>query len=1072
MNALINAAVDHSRTVLMVLVLFLVTGTVTYVSIPKEANPDVDIPIIYAHTSLEGISPEDAERMLVRPLEKELESIEGVKKMNSSAYEGGASVTLEFDAGFDADAALTDVREQVDKAKGNLPAEADDPIVEEVNLSEFPVLVVSLSGAVPERALYAIADRLQDRVESLPGVLEAPINGKREEMVEILIDPLVLESYGINESELFNTVSRNNRLVAAGVLDSGSGRFPLKVPGVVENADELFSLPIKSIDGQVVRFKDISEIRRIYKDADSFARMGGETAVTLDIKKRVGENIIDTIDAVKEVVEAEREFWPVSLSVSYYGDQSQDVRDMLLDLQNNVLSAVLLVVIVVIAALGLRTAGLVAVAIPGSFVIGILVLGTLGLTVNIVVLFSLIMSVGMLVDGAIVVTEFADRRMADKVPRREAYRQAAQRMAWPIIASTATTLAVFLPLLFWPGIVGQFMKYLPITLIATLSASLLMALIFVPTLGGLIGKPGPRSDAATANLVAAETGDIRQLSGFTGSYVRFLAWAIRFPLQILFLIIAVLIGIFTLYGEFGRGTEFFPEVEPKQANVAVLARGDLAVRERDQLLRRVEQEILKIPEFKTAYARTNVDATDKIGTISVEFHDWDKRERRADTVLDDVRSLNEVIPGILIEVQKMGEGPGGDQKPVQIAFASMDAKLAADTATRVHDWMVEKGGYVDIEDSLPLPGLEWNVRVDREEAGRFGADVALIGTFVQLITNGVKLSTYRPDDSDEELDIRARFPADKRQLSQLQDLRVAGANGYVPIGNFTTIEPSQKVSTLRRLDGQSVHRVKAAVTPRDGEDVVNLGQLANERLQELKDAAEEFGIDPRVTVIFEGQDADQAEAQTFLGNAFGVALFIMAIILVTQFNSFYQAFLVLTAVILSVGGVLIGLMVTQQPFGIIMSGVGVISLAGIVVNNNIVLIDTFNVIRKQGTDVGIAVLRTGAQRLRPVLLTTITTILGLMPMVLKMNIDLFGREISFGAPSTQWWSQLATSVAGGLAFATLLTLVLTPCLLAMTGRYGSLFSPITRALKAAGRFIALIFGARPKSANSAGSESA
>ncbi|MEM9601300.1 MAG: efflux RND transporter permease subunit [Pseudomonadota bacterium] len=1049
MNALINAAVDHSRTVLMVLTLLLITGTVSYLSIPKEANPDIDIPIIYTHTGLEGISPEDAERMLVKPIEKELESIEGVKKLNSSAYEGGASVTLEFDAGFDADAALTEVREQVDKAKSNLPDEADDPIVEEVNLSEFPVLVVSLSGAVPERALYAIADRLQDAVEALPGVLEAPINGKREEMVEILIDPLVLESYGINEAELFNTVSRNNRLVAAGVLDSGAGRFPLKVPGVVENASELFSLPIKSVNGQVVRFEDISEIRRIYKDSDSFARMGGEAAVTLDIKKRVGENIIDTIDAVKAVVEEQSAFWPVGLTVNFYGDQSQDVRDMLLDLQNNVLSAVLLVVVVVIAALGLRTAGLVAVAIPGSFMIGILVLSTLGLTVNIVVLFSLIMSVGMLVDGAIVVTEFADRRMADKVPRREAYRQAAQRMAWPIIASTATTLAVFLPLLFWPGIVGQFMKYLPITLIATLSASLMMALIFVPTLGGLIGKPGPRSDAATANLVAAETGDMRELTGFTGRYVAFLAWAIRFPLQILFLVIALLIAIFTFYGEFGRGTEFFPEVEPKQANIAVLARGDLAVRERDQLLRKVEREVLKIPEFKTAYARTNVDGTDKIGTISVEFHDWDKRERRADVVLDDVRHLNEVIPGILIEVQKMGEGPGGDQKPIQVAFASNDNALASKAADRLHQWMLDEGGYVDIEDSLPLPGLEWNVRVDREEAGRFGADVALIGTFVQLITNGVKLSTYRPDDSDEELDIRARFPADKRQLSQLQDLRVAGANGYVPIGNFTTIEPSQKVSTLRRLDGQSVHRVKAAVTPREGEDVVNLGQLANQRLQEMKDAAEEFGIDPRVEVIFEGQDADQAEAQTFLGNAFGVALFIMAIILVTQFNSFYQAFLVLTAVILSVGGVLIGLMVTQQPFGIIMSGVGVISLAGIVVNNNIVLIDTFNVIRREGADVGIAVLRTGAQRLRPVLLTTVTTILGLMPMVLKMNIDLFGREISFGAPSTQWWSQLATAVAGGLAFATILTLVLTPCLLAMTGRYGPMFASAGRAVASA-----------------------
>jgi len=1058
MNSLISTAVDHARTVLMILALLLVTGSMTYINIPKEADPDVDIPIIYTSASLEGISPQDADRMLVRPLEKELETIEGVKKVTSVAYEGGANVTLEFDAGFDADGALDDVREAVDRAKGELPNEADDPSVHEINLSKFPQLVIGLGGPVPERTLYAIADNLKDTLESIPGVLEAEIKGKREEMVEIIVDPLVLESYNITQADLFNAVGRNNELVAAGVLDSGVGRFSLKVPGIIETAQELFDLPLKSIGGRVVRMKDVSEVRRVYKDSESFARVDGHPSVTIEIKKRTGSNIIATIDEIKVRIAELQTNWPVALSVAYFSDRSLEIRDMLKDLQNNVLSAVLLVVIVVIAALGVRSAGLVAVAIPGSFVIGMLVIDMLGLTVNIVVLFSLIMAVGMLVDGAIVVTEFADRRMLARMPKAEAYKQAAQRMAWPIIASTATTLAAFMPLLFWPGIMGQFMKYLPITLIATLSASLLMALIFVPTLGGLIGKTRPINADALANMANAESGNLRKITGFTGRYVRFLAWAIRYPVAVLLFVIAILFAVGTAYSKFGKGTEFFPAVEPTQAVVSLLARGDLAVQERNDILRRVEHEILKVSEIRTAYAVTQIDDDDKIATINLEFEDWDKRDRRVDEILTQLRALDQVIPGLRLEVQKQEAGPGGDQKPIQLAFSSHDAELTRKSVAIARRWMEDKGGYTDLEDSLPLPGIELNVKVDREEAGRFGADISSVGTFVQLVTTGVKLSTYRPDDSNEELDIRVRFPPEQRQLSQLENLRISTANGYVPLGNFATIEPGQKVSVLNRLDGDLVYRLKAAPLPRDGEVVVNLGQLANERLAELHKAAAEMGIDPRVSVVFEGQDQDQQESMEFLINAMLVALFIMAIILVTQFNSFYQALLVLTAVVLSLGGVFIGLLITGEAFGIIMSGVGVIALAGIVVNNNIVLIDTYNVMRSEGRGIHEAVLRTGAQRLRPVLLTTITTVLGLMPMVLKMNIDLFGQDVSFGAPSTQWWSQLATAVAGGLTFSTVLTLVLTPCLLAMPTSLKQSLSWVATVR----RWLASKFGAKQK----------
>lgn len=517
---IIDAAFSRSRTVLLLLVLILLSGSYAYVTIPKESDPDVAIPIIYVSMSHQGISPEDGERLLVRPMENQLKSIEGIKEMRSSAGEGHASVLLEFDAGFDSDQALADVREKVDLAKNDLPADSDEPTVNEVNVALFPVLVVTLAGDVPERTLLKLAQNLKDKIEGLREVLEADIAGDREEMVEVTVDPVLLETYQISYNELIGFVISNNKLVAAGALDTGEGRFSVKVPGLFESAEDVLNLPVKVVDDRVIRFKDVTHIRRTFKDATSFARVNGRSAISLEITKRVGENVIETIDQVKAIVKEEQTLWTDGVKVSFSQDKSKDVKMMLADLQNNVLSAVVLVMIVVVAALGIRTALLVGVAIPGSFLTGILIISGMGLTINIVVLFSLIMAVGMLIDGAIVVTELADRKMTEGLPREEAYAFAAKRMAWPIIASTATTLAAFMPLLFWPGIMGEFMKYLPITLIATLSASLLMALIFVPTLGELVGKKSDSEPEALKELAAEESGDLHQVSGLTGIYVR------------------------------------------------------------------------------------------------------------------------------------------------------------------------------------------------------------------------------------------------------------------------------------------------------------------------------------------------------------------------------------------------------------------------------------------------------------------------------------------------------------------------------------------------------------------------
>lgn len=1020
---LVDWAIDRRRSTLLVLLFLLISGVVAYQAIPKESEPDIAIPIIYVSMFHDGISPADAERLLVRPMEKELKSIEGVKEMRASAGESHASVTLEFDAGFDSQSALNDVREQVDKAKVNLPAETEEPEVNEVNVALFPVLSMSLSGPIPERHLLRIARDLKDDLEALPGVLEVDIGGDRDEVLEVVVDPLILETYNINFESVLSIVNRNNQLVAAGAIDSGNGRQVMKVSGVIEDLDDILSLPIKVVNGTVVSFRDVASVRRTFKDPEGFARVNGQPAISLEVKKRVGSNIISVIEQVKQIVNEKREYWPNALKHTYIIDKSGHIIDMLKDLQNNVSSAIVMVMIVIVGALGLRSSLLVGVAIPASFLTGILIIYSMGFTLNIVVLFSLILVVGMLVDGAIVVTELASRNQQDGLPPVEAFSQASKRMSWPIIASTATTLAVFLPLISWPGTVGEFMKFLPITVIICLLASLVVALIFLPVLGSWLGRKKSPVD------IQAST----ERSYFMTGYVRVLGALLRHPSKSLFLAMTIIAATYGAYFLLGKGVEFFPSVEPETAQVLVQARGDLSIHEKDELLRQVEQRFYGMPEIKSLYSRSfnrsqNNLSEDVIGSIQFQFIGWQHR-RAASDILAEMKDKTADLAGIQLEFRKEENGPSGG-KPIQLQISAMMPDHVQESVTIIRSKMAELGGFKDVEDNRPLPGIEWRLQVDRSASAQYGADIVLIGSAIQLITNGYRVSDYRPDDSDEEIDIVIRFPESERTLDKFDHFSIQTEKGMIPLSNFVSLSPAQKTGTIKRVDAKRVITIQA--------DVVE-GQLASERLQALQASLTKGGLKPGVNVTVKGEDEDQRETAQFLSNAFIMALFMMLLILVTQFNSFYQSFLVLSAIVFSTAGVLIGLMVTSQPFGIVMVGLGIIALAGIVVNNNIVLIDTYNVYIKEGLSPYNAALKTGEIRLRPVLLTAGTTILGLIPMVLAMNIDFINREVTFGAPSTQWWTQLSSAIAGGLAFATLLTLFLTPCLLVMGANMSAFF---------------------------------
>lgn len=1030
MNTLIEAALRRSRTVILILVLAILWGLVAYIRIPKESTPDVKIPIIYVLLRYEGISPQDSERLLLRPVEQELRGLEGVKEIKSTAHEGGGSVVIEFMAGFNSEKAKNDVRDRVETAKSKIPKGSNEPLIKEVNLSLFPVLLIKLSGEIPRRTLHNLSIQLRNAIESnVKSVLSVAIVGDQEEVVDVLLNPTRTQAYDITFDDVLSSFQRNNQLISAGSLTGESGHFSVKVPGVLENVLDIMQVPVIASGDRIIRLQDVAEVRRTFKDPEGFARDRGVPMVALEVSKRTGENLIETVENVKKVVEHFQEIWPEQVKISFAQDESFRIRDMLNDLQNNIILAIILVMGVIIWALGTRSAILVGISVPGSFLMGIMVISLLGLTVNIVVLFSLIFSVGMLVDGAVIVVEYADRKMAEGLPPRQAFLEAAQRMAWPVITSTLTILVVFFPLLFWPGIPGQFMKFMPITLLAVLTASILMALIFVPTIGALLShKPSSESDATV--LAASESGNLEDVQGFSKWYLNVLKVALNHPARVIMGALLVLFFVKELHSVFGKGVEFFPNIEPDAAAVQIHARGNLSIHEKDALVKQVEARLFDMKELKSIYTRTGAGgnfmenaAEDLIGSITMEFVDW-KERRKVDDILEDVLNRTRELPGLNIEVVKKKSGPPAE-KPIALQITSYDSEKLLSTLLKARQFFEKLPGITGLEDNRPISGIEWQMKIDRSQAARFLADVASIGNGIKLVTNGVLIGTYRPEDAQDEVDIVVRYFAPYRTMEYLDELRVRTPNGPMPISNFVTRTAQPKTGTIDRVDGYRVYTLEADVEP---------GHLVADKIQAFQEWSKTADFDPSVQMVFKGEEQDRQESMFFLMGAFLVAIFVIAIILVTQFNSFFSMGLILSSVVMSSVGVYVGLLINNLPFGIVMGGVGVIALAGIIVSNNIILIDTFDLLMSHQTNpsrekIREIILRTCIQRLRPVILTKLTAILGLLPIMFGINIDFLGLEITHGAPSTQWWILLSTCIVYGLLFASSMTLLVTPAAL-------------------------------------------
>ncbi|MFX0540965.1 efflux RND transporter permease subunit [Roseovarius sp. S4756] len=1192
MTGIVDWAAQRARMVLAFIVLSLLAGGLAYTTLPKEGEPDIEIPALFVSVPFPGISAEDSEKLLVKVMETELSDLDGLKDMSSTAAENYAGVALEFEFGWDKSAIMADVRDAMSAAEAKFPDGAEKYSLNEINFSEFPIIIVNLTGDVPERTMAQVADDLQDRLESLEPILEAGIAGKRDELVEVLIDPLRLESYDVTAGDLLNAVSNNNLLIAAGEVRSEGGAFSVKIPSSFDDTRDIYALPVKVNGNRVVTLGDVARINLTFEDRLGTARFNGQNTVALQVVKRKGFNIIDTAELVRATVAKARSRWPEGLKaaveVGTSNDQSRTVDSMVSQLEGSVLTAIALVMIVMLATLGIRPALLVGFAIPTSFLLCFALMAVMGITISNIVMFGLILAVGMLVDGAIVVVEYADRRIDEGSGPMTAYVEAAKRMFWPVVSSTATTLCAFLPMLFWPGVPGQFMGMLPVTLIFVLSASLLVALVYLPVLGGVTGRlenwVAARLDqiatgwwvwhlalfplavlavgAAGAgipsllDLIRGMFGTL-DMNAILGSVVPTLAWAFLLALATAVLagmgvagVTAILLGLMALWrriangarwlgrsmtprafrrapravrsghrrSPFGwvihaivanpvmplvafgtifvivgttlifyiknnNGTEFFVESEPEQAIVYVRARGNLSIEQNDALVGQVEDIVLAQTGVASAFAfagdgglNNNTGGAqpplDTIGQVQFETTPWDERgtitqpwlwglwdREISDPAVDGDKIIEELtaklarIPGIKTEILGQTGGPAS-AKPVHLRLKG-DNWQDLQAATALARAKFERTpGLTLIEDTLPLPGIDWQIDVDVEKAGQFGADVATVGAMVQLVTRGLTLGEMRVPSSDEEIDIRVRLPEADRVLSTLDSLKVRTNEGLVPLSNFIARQPVPKLAQIDRIDQTRYFDVKAGVVA--GGTVTRFGAdgtettrplTANERIEFLTEWLESDALPASVSYEWTGDQEDQEESGAFLMKAFAGALGLMFIILLAQFNSVYNAVLVLLAVILSTTGVLIGMLVMGQTFSIIMTGTGIVALAGIVVNNNIVLIDTYQEFSRYMPRIE-AITRTAEARIRPVLLTTITTMAGLAPMMFGLSLDFANGGYSFDSPTALWWKQLATAVVFGLGIATVLTLIFTPSMLALRVWLGTYAGWLARALAA------------------------
>ncbi len=1026
MIKIVDFALSKARTTLALALLVIVAGSVARSALGVAADPNIQLPLVSVEVFLDGASPEDASRLIARPLETRIRSVPGVKELSSSARLSYARIVAEFEVGYSIDTALRDIKQAVEEVKFELPREAEDPQIREYSFAMFPVMNLSLIGSASLRQKVFIARELQDKLESISEVLAADLEGVPQEVLVGIIDKSKMETYGITLNQLYNAISSNNLIIPGGAQDTGSGKFNIEVPGIFETAEDVYNIPIKVTRDAVVTLSDIGEIKRTFKDYSSFAKVNGKDAITLEIRIRVGANAIDAKTKILKEVSNFQETLPPNLSIVKTNDETVWAEMMISELEGNIITAIFLVMVLVIASMGVRVGMLVGLSIPFCFLLTFIVLKVVGIEFNFLVMMGLLLGLGMLIDGSIVVTEYADRKISEGLNRLEAYRMASKRMFYPILSSTATTIAAFIPLIFWPGFTGQFMRYLPVTVFIVLSASLVYAMIVTPVIGSIFGQ-------RKSTLVSGEneqTGEFvfDKISSFYGKWLKTF---VKNPGETLIAVLMLLWFFgYAMYGSFGKGTIYFAEVDPFAAEINIRARGNFSALESKEIMERVESSLSEVSGIENLYLTTGSQWFNSGGdTMSRGFLEVGMLtgELTGTEIIQNAQAAVSNLPGIIVEITPEEGGPSFSS-PIELGIFGNNEDQVAQVTQSIERYLQEDvTGLTNINSTLPHPLIEWKVEVDKQKAAQLGVSMMDIGALVQMLTNGFKVGEYRPDDSKDEIEIRARFDKELRSLSGIKDLKINSINGLIPISTFIKLVPTQNRQSVVRRNGKFFHEIGMGT---------EAGYLESDKVKEIGAWLETQNFGSDITTKFRGQQEETEAVTAFLGGAAITALALMLILLVTQFNSFYQSLLVLSAVFMSIVGVLIGLMIMGKPFSTTMNGIAIVALSGIVVNNNIVLIDTFN--RLVGEFPNLSkeevIMKACKQRLRPILLTTATTIFGLLPLAVGVSIDVISREILIGSRVVEWWTLLASSIVFGLSFSTVLTLIFTPAALILPSR--------------------------------------
>ncbi|NNJ71139.1 MAG: efflux RND transporter permease subunit, partial [Kiritimatiellales bacterium] len=1001
----------------------VVMGVISYRTLPREGTPDITIPQVFITAIHPGTAPEEMENLIAIPIEKKLNELGNVKTISAMAADSLVVFTIEFLAGVDVDTAIQRVKDKIDLARPDLPDDLDEPVVEGLNFStDIPIMRFALSGDPDIERLKSTAEFMQDEIESIPGVKEARIAGTREREIRLEFDLARLAAYNIPIFDVLGLVAKENVTISAGMLEVAENKVQVRVPGEFVLASDLSDTVVLQRENHPVYLRDIATVNDTYKDLVSISRINGETAVSIEVYKRAGENSVKLIDEVKQFIRPDT--LPKDIHITIVQDDSKDIRDMLAELENNMISGFFLVIVVLLIFMGRRNALFVGLAIPFSMLLSFTIMSLMGITMNMVVLFALILAVGMLVDNGIVIVENIYRLHCEGLSRLEAARQGAAEVAWPVATSTLTTLAAFSPLLFWPDIIGDFMSYIPKTLIITLASSLFVALVINPAICSVLIKRGK------LNFDDSRT----DFHPFVRSYEKILRAALHHRGILLLVSILFLILSAQLYGRFGKGVLLFVNVEPRAAQIEVRYPEGTAIEKTDAAMRQVEASIQDLDDIEFILSNTGQgmgsgfsegSGGTYLGSFYVKFVDEKERTGNTSDLIQKFRDRIGQIPGAEIKITDLEEGPP-QQPPVNIEVSGEDLEQLNDIATEIKRSISHIPGLVDLRSNYENALPELQFIVDRKRAGILGMDTETIGFFLRTAIYGTE-SQRKFRAGEEEYDITVRLPRlSREQFSLLDSIYIPVQDAMpVPLSSLGHFEYTAGRGVIRRKDQKRV------ITISGNKD----GRESNELLADIMPIVDNIQLPPGYGIQYTGDKEDQQESTAFLSKAFLLALAGIVVVLVLQFNSVLLPFVILLSIILSIIGVMWGLLLTRMHFSIIMTGVGIISLAGIVVNNAIVLVDCINQMKAKGLDTTEAVVHAGRLRLRPVLLTAITTILGLIPMAIGFSFDVHTLRFIVGGATSAWWAPMAIAVIFGLAVATLLTLILVPLMYSLADSF-------------------------------------